>query len=283
MDNICRFIPNNPPPDVIQITNYVYEAKRVENYKLKVSAVYMVYMVLEGKAVVQNGSMRKEVRHGDIFFVFPSVPYMIESDENFRYIYISFMGIRANMLLERLGIDSRNFLFQSFENLESIWREGIEAADEIIDLAGESVLLYTLSSIGKRILPSERATSTKGISDRFLTVKKYIDENFSDSSLSLGSLAVAFSYNKKYLSTVFKKHFKIGITEYLNIVRINHACILMDNNYTSVSDVAYLCGYTDPMYFSRIFKKHMKVSPKEYMNNKTIKKGSLSIINGEKI
>ena len=168
MDNICRFIPNNPPPDVIQITNYVYEAKRVENYKLKVSAVYMVYLVLEGKAVVQNGSVRKEVQYGDIFFVFPSVPYMIESDENFKYIYISFMGIRANMLLERLGIDSRNFLFHSFESLAPIWQESIEVADEMIDLAGESVLLHTLISIGKRILPSERATSVKGISDRFL-------------------------------------------------------------------------------------------------------------------
>ena len=34
-----------------------------------------------------------------------------------------------------------------------------------------------------------------------------------------------------------------------------------------VSDIAYLCGYMDPLYFSKVFRKKMGLSPREYMQN----------------
>ncbi len=265
MENICRFIPNNPVPDIIQVINFVYETKRVDNHEPKISSVYRIHFVSEGCAIIQCGSVRRKVNAGDIFFIFPSVPYIIESNEEFKYFYISFIGIRANVLLERFKINSKNYVFDSFKNLEDIWCDGIKMPDDLIDLAGENVLLYTLTKIGEKTV-SRCDSASLGVANSFLLVKKYIDDNFSDCNFSLDRISKEFSYNKKYLSTAFKKHFKIGIVDYINTIRINHACVLMNQNYTSVSDVAYLCGYKDPMYFSRIFKKKMKISPREYMN-----------------
>lgn len=265
MDNICRFIPNNPVPDSIQIINFVYETQWINNNTPRISSVYAVHYVTEGRATVQCESMRREVARGDVFFVFPSVPYIIEGDENFKYLYVSFIGIRANMLAERLGINRKNFVFEDFCEIEDYWKDGINAPNALIDLYGESVLMYTLVKIGERTAISEEQ-QTGEMANRFLLVKKYIDDNFSDCGFSLDQVSKRFSYNKKYLSGAFKKHFKIGITEYINTMRINHACVLMDQNYTSVSDIAYLCGYEDPMYFSRVFKKRMCMSPREYMN-----------------
>ena len=267
MDNICRFVPSSTPPDTVQVLNFVYETKRTDNFEMKISAVYRVHFVTDGRATVQCGSMRREVGRGDLVFVFPSVPYMIEGDEDFAYMYISFIGIRANALTERLGINNRRFTFPDFGEAEPIWREGIAAPAGILDLAGESVLLYTLMKIGARI-GIEDGASIAEVTSRFLLVKKYIDDNFSDCRLSLERVAEEFSYNKKYLSFAFKRHFKIGVTEYVNTVRINHACNLIDKNYTSVGDIAYLCGYDDPLYFSRIFKARMGVSPRAYMEGK---------------
>jgi len=264
MDNICRFIPNNTAPDSIQIINFVYETKRIFNNTPRISSVYVVHYVTEGRATVQCESIRREVSRGDIFFVFPSVPYVIEGDEDFQYLYISFIGIRANMLAERLGINRKNFVFENFCELDSIWQEGIKASNGLIDLYGESVLMYTLVKIGERTSVSAEQ-KTDETASRFLLVKKYIDDNFSDCDFSLERLSTEFSYNKKYISNAFKKHFKVGIVEYVNIMRINHACVLIEQKYTSVSDIAFLCGYDDPMYFSRVFKKRMGMSPREYM------------------
>jgi len=40
---------------------------------------------------------------------------------------------------------------------------------------------------------------------------------------------------------------------------------MMEQNFTSVSDIAARCGYSDPQYFSRIFRQKMGVSPMAYI------------------
>ena len=57
----------------------------------------------------------------------------------------------------------------------------------------------------------------------------------------------------------------IGIIEYINTIRIQTACTMMEQNFTSVSDIANKCGYADPQYFSRIFKQRVGVSPLAYI------------------
>jgi AraC-like DNA-binding protein len=45
----------------------------------------------------------------------------------------------------------------------------------------------------------------------------------------------------------------------------------MEQGFTSVQDIAAMCGFNDPYYFSRVFKDHMNVSPKAHME--TLEKG----------
>ena len=96
-------------------------------------------------------------------------------------------------------------------------------------------------------------------------IKKYIDDNFSDTELSLEKIGSALSYHKKYVSSLFKKTYHIGITEYLNLARIQHACTLMEQGFTSIRDIAQLCGFKDPLYFSRVFRGRLGMAPREYL------------------
>jgi len=135
-----------------------------------------------------------------------------------------------------------------------------------MDLASESVLLYTLAHIGQ---PGSTAGSpaVSAAAEKMLLVKKHVDDHFADPRLSLDSLSKIFSYSPKYLSAAFKKHFSLGISEYLTTVRIHYACRLMEEKYTGVADIASLCGFSDSMYFSKVFKRHIGCSPKAYMRN----------------
>ena len=54
-------------------------------------------------------------------------------------------------------------------------------------------------------------------SNAALIIKKYIDDNFSDAQFSIGRIGNELNYNKKYISTLFKKEFNIGIIDYLTL------------------------------------------------------------------
>lgn len=267
MENICRFVPVNQTPDVIRTLHFVYETRHTGEGQLKTATVAQCCLVAEGSASVTSNGVRKTVTAGDLFFLLPSVAYIIEGSGDFKYYYITFLGLRSGILLDRLNINARNFCFSGFGSLEPLWRQGISMSNAFSDLISESVLLHTFAAIGQRTAEN-RDKEVEAGAERFLLVKKYIDENFSSPDLSLESIAREFSYNKKYLSSAFKKHFKIGMAEYTNMVRINHACVLIQENYTGVGDIAFLCGFKDAMYFSKVFKRVTGQAPKDFIQQK---------------
>ena len=260
--NICRFVPFKKTTDrAIRIINFVLETNPQIYEKLKIESIYKIHIVTEGKGIFHTAGKVTEAKKGDVFFTFPAMPYAIESKNNFKFMYISFLGEKAYQMLDRLGINNNNFVFRNQAQLLPLWNDGIMADPEFIDLSGEGILIYTLSALGSftqknsRIAPGNAAA----------LIKKYIDDNFSDPNLSIKRISDELSYSGKYISSVFKKQMKTGISEYLSTVRIKHACTLLEQNFSCVKDVAYLCGFSDPAYFSRVFKEKMGVSPKAYL------------------
>ena len=265
MQNICKFIPPARAMDHIQTINFVYEAKPAAVVSKNPNPVYQVHYVTGGSGTVRCGDVEQTVQKGDVFFVFPAVPYTIFCDGNFQYMYISYIGIRAAAEMERLGITRKNFVFRNLGMLEGFWKEAIGMRNELMDLTSESVLLYTLSQIGTCKLADDKTTPSASTSN-FLLIKKYIDEHFADANLSCEAIALHFSYNKKYISMLFKKNFELSITEYIHTVRVNHACVLIEEGETNVGKIAESVGFQDALYFSKIFKRHVGSSPKQYIN-----------------
>lgn len=267
MDNICRFISVQSSPDPVQTINFVYETKNLTLDGPVTEALHKLCIVAEGEGEICHGAVKMKLSKNDIFFIMPATPYTISASDDFAYMYISFMGIRANIIMDRLGINRRNFVFRDYDETAEMWKKGLEYKSELTDLISEGLLIQTFAAIGNRILfAKEEKNMPEG--NIIPAVKKYIDTNFSDAGLSLEKVAEEFSYNKNYISTAFKRTFGMGMREYLNIVRINNACVLMEQGYSSVEDIAYLCGYNDSLYFSKVFKKRMGISPKQYMKKR---------------
>ncbi|MCI9141025.1 MAG: AraC family transcriptional regulator [Lachnospiraceae bacterium] len=264
-NNICRFIPQYNDYETIHTINFVLETQRQEYESLKSNSVYRMHYVKEGEGILHTPGSSRRLRRGDLFFVLPAVPFAIESVENFQYLYISYIGTRANRIMEQLKISGQNCIFSGFEEVEAFWMESLQSNTALFDLRTESVLLYTFSVMGIRFFAEDHKEKKTAATAE--TIKKYIDDNFSDTDLSLEKVGEVLCYNKKYVSMVFKKKYKIGIAEYLNVVRIQHACTLIEQKFTSVRDVAQLCGFKDPLYFSRVFRSRMGRSPREHMSD----------------
>jgi two-component system response regulator YesN len=96
------------------------------------------------------------------------------------------------------------------------------------------------------------------------SIKKYLDDNFTDSKLNLAFVAQEFGFSPSYLSRKFKQDTGIKFVEYLNDLRMKKAQQLAQKGtkmYCTASEV----GIPDPNYFSRCFKKYAGVSYSDYM------------------
>ena len=52
--------------------------------------------------------------------------------------------------------------------------------------------------------------------------------------------------------------------QYILSIRIANAQNLLETTGYTISEIAAIVGYDNPLYFSRIFKKQKGLSPKEY-------------------
>ena len=265
--SICRFTTAGNAPDVIHIIHFVYETERGNRIQKCLETSYKLGLVVSGNAVMTCYEKKETLQRGDLFFACPADPYILETDSNFTFLYISFLGLRANMLLDQLKIKADNFVFRGFEALIPVWMDAICSAKNMPELAAEGMLLYTLMKLGN--LHSVETDRETDITARtMLRVKKMIDDDFVSPELSVAVLAQQIGYHEKYISLNFKKYFKMGIKDYIIQLRINRACLLMEQGYTCIKDIAARCGYADSMYFSKVFRKKMGMPPREYLQVK---------------
>ncbi|MBI5914562.1 MAG: chromate resistance protein [Bacteroidetes bacterium] len=100
-------------------------------------------------------------------------------------------------------------------------------------------------------------------------IQDQIDTNL---ALSLKEISKNLDLNPAYLSREFSKYFEdLSFGEYIRKQRIEKALQLLDDPAYSLTDIAYLTGFSDQSHFTRIFKKHTGVQPSVY--KKSLQKG----------
>lgn len=95
--------------------------------------------------------------------------------------------------------------------------------------------------------------------------QEYIAEHYTQ-ELTLTEVAEQVGISGGYLSMMFSQSVGCGFVDYLNGVRIEHACTYLEQNFLKNYEIAYRVGFRDEKYFSRVFKKLKGMSPREYRN-----------------
>ena len=70
-----------------------------------------------------------------------------------------------------------------------------------------------------------------------------------------------------YFSHLFKKRIGSSPMKYLTELRIEKAKELIATNSMSLSNIAQMTGFNDPLYFSRVLKKTTGIPPKEFQQS----------------
>lgn len=256
--NICKFNQPSDDGENIDVLNFVYEKGVNTRPFFVVQSVFRMHIVMSGKGSLEMLNRRESLQAGDIFVTFPSTEYFINDYGDLEYSYISFVGVYAYTLLERVGINKKDFVRHDMQKLFALWESSLElATDENIDLIAHGVLLYTLGNL----YPIKDNNSLSETANIALRLKKLCDDRFTDPQTTLVSLCSEINYNPKYASATFKKHMGVGFSDYLTALRLNNAFRLIENGLTSVKQIAALSGFDDALYFSRCFKKKNGASP----------------------
>jgi len=258
--NICKFPTASLIGNALSVSCFVLETDpETMQCPIKLSSHRMI-LVLQGKGIIQVSGTPIPLQSGMLLFGLRGETVALQSGENLLYMYIDFEGARAEELLRRFDITPISRSYESLDGLIPLWQESLSRASEsTIDLASESILLYTFS----RLFGAE--SEHNGIIGR---IAEITEQHFNDPDLSLTAIAEELSYHPKYVSHLFKSKMGISYSEYLRSVRLKYATTLFDHGIDSVKNVALLSGFSDPLYFSSVFKKCIGVSPKEYKKAK---------------
>lgn len=99
--------------------------------------------------------------------------------------------------------------------------------------------------------------------DRIDKVFKYVLNNFSD-EIKLDYVAKLANMNKQAFCRYFKTRTQKTFVQFVNEVRVGHACKLITNGKNQIASLAYDCGFNSLSNFNRFFKEVKGVTPREY-------------------
>lgn len=179
-------------------------------------------------------------------------------------------GLEVMQELKRVGVWAETIILSGFEEFsyaQQALRYG--ARDYLLKPVRSSDILKQLLCLADQIegvcqaVPDGKEPISTNIVDK---AKEYIQEHYVE-ELTLKKVADIVGISAGYLSTQFSQCMGYGFADYLNQIRVDHACVYLKQNYFKTYEIAYKVGYRDEKYFARVFKKVKGMSPSEYKNH----------------
>lgn len=94
-------------------------------------------------------------------------------------------------------------------------------------------------------------------------IMDYIDGHYTE-KLSLSEICQAYHFNLQYISRKFKNETGLTFREYLQKVRIEKSCFMLQKTDLRIMEISHAVGYEDVKFFNMIFKKLLQMSPSAY-------------------
>ncbi|UFH53763.1 chromate resistance protein ChrB domain-containing protein [Spirosoma sp. KNUC1025] len=166
-------------------------------------------------------------------------------------------GLAFNIQDDQLLLEQGMILYDALYS----WAKHLQAAKHT-QSPTERLLLQVLHTYlkptGKRKIPT-------WVSELKELIQDQIDTNL---TLSLTELSESLAVNPAYVSRTFSRYFDdLSFGEYIRKLRIEKALQLLETTTYSLSEIAYLTGFSDQSHFTRIFKKLVGQNPSDYRKN----------------
>ncbi|MCD8299556.1 MAG: AraC family transcriptional regulator [Clostridiales bacterium] len=202
---------------------------------------------------------------GAIAVIPPYVPHSKDSPEGFtdRSVFIKNFRNIGGPGVKVFRDDERGSVRQIFDMTEYFYGTKTGA-----DSGTSAAILSVLGDLLYQVLVSYYIRS-KSRDIRLEGVVELMHKNIPNHDFDLSEAIRRSGYSMGYFRKIFKEMTGQSPVAYLHFLRINHAKSLFQQYGPSrtVKEIAWQCGFEDPLYFSRIFKQSEGISPQEYIRS----------------
>ncbi len=229
-----------------------------------------VHFVLSGKGCYQLGDKTYEISAGDMFYTPENTALRYFPDENdpWTYVWFALQGENLSKFIPLFQLSSHTPVksMQKFEEVCSVLHKMLENCNT----NSQQKIFHCLSAFmeiialeGKSI---ESHTDQKTVYVQ--TVKNLIHENFASPDFTVDALCDMMHLSHSYICRIFSMSEDCTVANYMEKVRLQHAAELLTSTNHSVSKVASLAGYNDPLHFMKRFKMRYGITALSYRRNK---------------
>ena len=224
-------------------------------------------LFLEGDCVGFADAERCEIAAGDAFLAFPEQVHRYESHAPERfYILIADPDLMPELSPLFTGPLPESALIKGGARDKLV----LEAAEQLLAIKNpktvaqkairKGLLLTIFGNILQKCAPGDTQTGT---SNAFRAVVEYCTKNY-QKELSLSVLERELHVSKYYVSHLFSERMQLSFTDYVNSLRVAHACRHLKSDELSVTEICAQVGFSTLRTFNRAFQKQMGCSPSEY-------------------
>ena len=245
-----------------QSNRLICEVARHPGSNLHFHSQIELYLVVSGEVEVWINNCRRVLTAGEMSVAlgYDAHSYHEVKDARIEYLIVptdlcgEFLKVLQNKQIENPFISDRML----FDKIKDCFAQIRSSGNEISVRGYVYVILGLL--LDRIRFEARREPKDHEVSSEIL---RYISAHCRE-ELSASSVSSAFGYNPSYLSRAFKSKFKIGLTQYITMMRLREAVLLMKDNRKSITECAYESGFRSLRTFYRCFLNEFGCAPQEY-------------------
>lgn len=237
----------------------VHSLSPVPHFHRHIELVY----VIDGESYANADRKNYKLNKGDMFFTFPNQIHYYNTVVNGDYLLIIFTPDILYGLNDILFDNIPNTNVISAEKCPNLFNLSIEMSKKGLEYE-DTLKVGILNQLIATILPHlTLKTRIKTGSTTLQEVLNFCSSNFSN-DITLEDIADALHISKFHISHLLNNKLGINFNSYINNLRINRACDMLEDTETKISDISEDVGFGSIRSFNRAFKDTMNTTPLEY-------------------
>lgn len=230
----------------------------------------MVYF-LSGKAKTLQDDRVYPLTPGCLVISNPYVIHQLILEEKFCGYFALSIG---SAFFKNLGVDILTVRFDEFiqdPHVTALFHKLIEQDRSDIPFKSASIKLVISEILVYLLQNYSHAHQTPSILNNpawkyIHTATQYIKEHI-DQKIIAKEVAAAVGLSEYHFMREFKKIMGHTLSNYINILRCEHAKYLMVYGKHQIKEIALLCGFEVESYFAKVFRKYTGMLPSEYVQS----------------